>query len=121
MTLVEPTLENVSVGRKGRPGRPRKKPDRIIADKGYDSNNVRKTLDNLGIEPIIPKRENNKIATHQDGRKLRRYRNRWIVERTNSWIQNFRRLVVRYERDVDNFTGLLYLACALITLKRVMK
>ncbi|MBK8201484.1 MAG: transposase [Bdellovibrionales bacterium] len=51
----------------------------------------------MGVEPIIPARRNNKKATHQDGRKLRRYRRRWIVERTNAWLQNFRPLVVHYE------------------------
>lgn len=51
----------------------------------------------------IPRRQHNRVATHQDGRKLRRYKRRWIIERTNSWLQNFRRLVVRYERSVLNF------------------
>jgi len=71
------------------------------------------------IEPIIPKRRKNRGATHQDGRKLRRYRRRWIIERTNSWLQNFRRLVVRYEHSVMNFPALVHMACALMTLKRV--
>jgi transposase len=73
-----------------------------------------------GIEPIIPARANNWRATHQDGRKLRRYRRRWIIERTNAWLQNFRRLTVRYERSTMIYTALIHLACALITLKRVL-
>lgn len=72
------------------------------------------------IEPIIPSRSNNQVATHQDGRKLQRNRHRWIVERTNAWLQNFRRLTVRYERSAMNFTALIHLACALITLKRAL-
>ena len=71
------------------------------------------------IEPIIPRRTNNRVATHQDGRKLRRYRHRGIIERTNSWLQNFRRLVVRYERSVQNFEALVHMACALMALKKV--
>ena len=55
----------------------------------------------------------------QDGRKLRRYRRRWIVERTNAWLFNFRRLVVRYERKFENFWAFIQLACALIDLRRL--
>jgi transposase len=71
------------------------------------------------IEPISPRRSNNQVATHQDGRRLRRYKRRWIIERTNSWLQNFRRLVVRYERSVQNFEAFVHMACAVMTLKRV--
>ena len=108
--LVEPTLE--SLPDDGRPAR-------LIGDKGYDSNPLRAWLAAREIEPIIPARSNNRVATHQDGRKLRRYKKRWIIERTNSWLQNFRRLVVRYERREKNFIALVHLACALITLNKV--
>ena len=92
----------------------------LIADRGYDSNAVRVLLVKRDLEPIIPARSNNRVATHQGGRKLRRYKHRWIVERTNAWLQNFRRWVVRYERAAKNFTALMHLACALTTLKRVL-
>ena len=95
------------------------RPPRLIADRGYDSNRVRALLVKHDIAPIIPKRRNNTIATHQDGRKLRRYRRRWIIERTNAWLQNFRRLVVRYERVGRNFEALVHMACVLITRKKV--
>jgi len=95
-------------------------PQRLIADKAYDSNPAREELVRRGIDPIIPARKNNRRATHQDGRKLRRYRRRWIIERTNAWLQNFRRLVVRYERSFTNFKALVHMACALICLKRVL-
>jgi transposase len=115
--LLEPTLKNGRIG--GRRATCRK-PQRLIADRGYDSNAVRALLVTRGIEPIIPARCNNRVATHQDGRKLRRYQHRWIIERTNAWLQNFRRLVVRYERSAKTFTALVHLACALITLARVL-
>jgi transposase len=107
--LLEPTLDSV-----------RGTPERLIADRGYDSNPVRTMLAGRGIDPIIPKRQNNRKATHQDGRKLRRYKRRWIIERTNAWMQNFRRLATRYERLVANYTGLVHMAFALICLRRVM-
>jgi transposase len=115
--LLEQTLQNGRIG--GRRAK-RRKPKRLIADRGYDSNKVRALLVKRDIEPIIPARHNNRVATHQDGRKLRRYKRRWIIERTNSWLQNFRRLVARYERSAKTFTALVHLACALTTLKRVL-
>lgn len=104
--------------RRGERRRPHK-PERLIADRGYDSNAARALLVKREIEPIIPKRKTNQVATHQDGRKLRRYRRRWVIERTNSWLQNFRRLVVRYERSSKNFEALVHMACLLVTLKKV--
>lgn len=121
VTLLEKTLATVAVGRAGKPGRPRTRPDRLIADRGYDSNPLRAALARRGIEPIIPARRNNSKATHQDGRKLRRYRRRWIVERTFAWIGHFRRLVVRYERLITTYAGFFHLACAMLTLRRVLK
>ena len=108
--LVESTFDSLPEG---------SQPKRLIGDKGYDSNPVRAWLIARHIEPIIPARANNRAATHQDGRKLRRYHKRWIIERTNAWLQNFRRLVVRYERHARNFIAMVHLACALITLKKV--
>jgi len=112
MKLALPTIKTIKVTGG--------KPEQLIGDRGYDSNTVRTDLVKEGIEPIIPARGNNKKATHQDGRKLRKYRKRWIVERTNAWIQNFRRLVVRYERSADIYTGLIHMALALIVLRRVL-
>ena len=53
---------------------------------GGNTNAVRAMLVKRGIEPIILARSNNKVATHQDGRKMRRYKRRWIIERSNSWL-----------------------------------
>ena len=121
VTLLEKTLATVAVTRTHRPGRPRCYADRLIADRGYDSNPLRYSLKTRGIEPIIPARVNNQRATHQDGRKLRRYRRRWIVERTIAWIGHFRRLVVRYENSLPMSAGFFHLACAVITLRKVLK
>lgn len=119
VTLLERTLDAVNVQRRRGENRRPYKPERLIADRGYDSNPARALLVSREIEPIIPKRRNNRKATHQDGRRLRRYKRRWIIERTNAWLQNFRRLVVRYERKVKNFEALVHMACALVALKRV--
>lgn len=99
--LLEATLDTVAVGRPGLLGRPRRRPDRLIADRASESNAARTWLVQRGIEPIIPARINNTQGTHQDGRKRRRYRRRWIVERTIGWLGNFRRLTVRYDRRLE--------------------
>ena len=115
--LAEETLEAVKVPRSGK-GRPKKRPARLIGDKGYDSDPLRKRLKCLKIGLIAPHRSNRKKPKTQDGRKLRRYRKRWKVERTFAWIGNFRRLVVRYERDIKMYQAFFHLACLMITLNR---
>jgi transposase len=118
VTLLEPTLQTISVPRGG-PGRPRSKPKRVIADKAYDSDPHRRRLARRGIELIAPHRSNRKRPKTQDGRPLRRYRRRWIVERTISWFSNFRRLVVRHERLVVVYQAFFHIAAALITLRQL--
>jgi transposase len=115
--LAEETLETVRVPRNGR-GRPKKRPRRLIADKGYDSDPLRKRLKILKIDLIAPHRKNRKKSKKQDGRKLRRYKKRWKVERTFAWLSNFRRLVVRYERLLTVYRAFFHLACLMIVLKR---
>lgn len=110
----------VKVKKRRGPHRRPHQPERLLGDRAYDSNSARALLVKRKIEPIIPKRKKNGVATHQDGRKLRRYKRRWIIERTNSWWQHFRRLMVHYERKAKNFEALVHMACALITLKRVL-
>jgi hypothetical protein len=80
VTRLEQTLDPVAVGRLGKPGRPRTRPERLIAERGYDSNPLRARLTQWGIAPIIPARRNHQPASHQDGRQLRRDRRRWIVD-----------------------------------------
>jgi transposase len=96
-------------------------PERIIGDKAYDSDPLDGDLDDEGIEMIAPHRGNRKKQNAtQDGRKLRRYRRRWTVERTISWFQNFRRLCIRYEKSATLFQGFLHLGCSIILLKQVL-
>jgi len=110
-------LSKIAVPRAGR-GRPKQKPERIIADKGYDSDPLRERLAKRNIELICPYRQNNKKKKYEDGRKLRRYRRRWKVERTFAWLGNSRRLVVRYERDIVVYSAFFHVACLLLTLRR---
>ena len=93
-------------------------PVKLIGDKAYDSDKLDQQLsEERGIELIAPHKRNRKKQRTQDGRKLRRYRRRRKVERLFAWLQNFRRLVVRYEYHVENFIGLLQLGCSIILLR----
>ena len=93
-------------------------PERLIGDLAYDSDKLDGELQDEGIELIAPHRRNRIKPPTQDGRALRRYRKRWKVERLFAWLQNFRRLVVRYEYHVANFLGFVHLGCMLILLRR---
>jgi transposase len=119
VTLIEATLAKISVRRAGAAGAPRRKPERLIADRAYDSNPLRSRLAKRGIDPIIPARSTSRAATHQDGRPLRRYRRRWKIERTFAWLLNFRRITVRWERLDLMYGAFVHLACAFIVLRRL--
>src|SRR5580700_580371 len=85
-------------------------PEKLIGDKPYDSDRLDQELEQqYGIELIAPNRARRKKT--QDGRKLRRYKRRWKVERLFAWMLNFRRLVTRWEYHIENFLGFVHLAC----------
>ena len=116
--LVEKTLQKIAVPRRG-PGAPKRKPKRLIADRGYDSDPLRKRLAQRGIELICPHRKKRRKKPTQDGRPLRRFKRRWKVERTFSWLGNCRRLVVRYDRNITIYRAFFHIACLIITLRRL--
>jgi len=90
----------------------------LIGDKAYDSDPLDKQLRaDFGVELISPHKANRKRAKTQDGRKLRRYKRRWKIERLFAWLQNFRRIVVRYEYHDGNYLGFVQLGCLLILLR----
>ena len=92
-------------------------PSKLVGDRAYDSDPLDEALMAEGIEMIAPHRRNRKKAKTQDGRKLRRYKRRWKVERLFAWLGNFRRLVVRYERRAENYLGFVHLGCVVILLR----
>lgn len=97
------------------------KPERLIGDKAYDSDQLGEELADQGIELIAPHRKNRKAENKtQDGRPLRRYKRRWTVERTIGWFQNFRRLCIRWEKSTPLFCGFLHLGCTLLLLRQVL-
>jgi transposase len=90
------------------------RPEKMIGDKAYDSDPLDKQLKKLDIELIAPHKVNRKRAKTQDGRKLRRYKRRWKIERLFAWLGNFRRIIVRYEYHSDNYLGFVLLYAHLV-------
>ena len=92
-------------------------PEKLIGDRAYDSDPLDEKLKEKGIELIAPHRSNRIKKKTQDGRSLRRYKRRWKIERFFAWLFNYRRAVVRYEYNENNFLGFILLACMMILLK----
>lgn len=96
-------------------------PERLIGDKAYDSDKLDVAMAAKGVDMISPHRSNRKPENiTQDGRKLRRYGQRWTVERTIGWLQNYRRLCIRWEKSTEMFQDFINLTCALLLMKEVL-
>lgn len=110
--LIEPLLDNLQI-----PGRV---PEHLLYDKAADSDPLRQRLEEeRGIDLVYPHRKNRKKKPTQDGRSVRKYTRRYKVERTHSWLHNFRRTIIRYETTMLRYSGWIHLACALITPRRL--
>ena len=92
-------------------------PKLLIGDRAYDSDQLDKKFLQKQIHLIAPHKSNRRKPVTQDGRTLRRYKRRWKVERLNAWLQNFRKVVVRYEYHASNYFGFVQLACLIILLR----
>jgi transposase len=90
----------------GKVGRPRTRPDRVLADRGYDHDKYRRELWARGVKPVIARRG------VEHGSHLGRQR--WVVERTFAWLHNLRRLRTRYERDDRLHMAFMLLGCAVV-------
>jgi transposase len=95
------------------------KPQHLIGDRAYDSDGLDDDLkqDGVNLNLIAPHRSTRKLKT-QDGRHLRRYERRWLVERFFAWLQWKRRLLIRWEYSATNFLGFVHLACITMLLKQ---
>ena len=108
VTLVQATLAEVLTV---------ERPQRLIGDKAYDSDPLDAELEEQGIEMIAPHKANRKKAPTQDGRPLRRYKRRWKIERLFAWLQNFRRIAMRFDFHDENYLGFVHLGCIRILLR----
>jgi putative transposase len=107
--LVEATLESLPVAR---PEATKEEPQGMCLDKGYDYNDARDLVREFGFTAHVRARgEEAKELKREAGFKARR----WVVERTHSWMNRFRRILIRWEKKVENYFGMLHLVCAFIT------
>lgn len=90
----------------GKPGRPRKRAERLLADRGYDFDKFRRELWKRGVKPVIARRG----QEHGSGLG----KQRWVVERTFAWLHNLRRLRTRYERSAELHLAFMLLGCAVV-------
>lgn len=112
VTLVDTTLDACFI---------ENVPENIVGDRAYDSDKLDELLsEERSVNLIAPHKSNRIKSATQDGRILRRYKRRWKVERLFAWLQNFRRLVVRYEYHLKNFLAMVQLGCIVILLRRVL-
>lgn len=110
--LVEPVLEQLNDS-----GDATLWPAIVIADKAYDSDHLRAVTASVGILLLAPHRRNRRPEKRSnDGRRMRRYRNRWKVERTFAHAGNYRRFTTRYERLLVTANAVVNAVCMLLTL-----
>ncbi|AOR29912.1 IS5 family transposase [Streptomyces fodineus] len=112
LTQLLPLLDKIPAVA-GVVGRPRHRPDALLADRGYDHDKYRRLLWQRGIRPVIAKRG----EPHGSGLDIFRY----VVERTIAWLHGFRRLRIRWERRDDIHEAFLGLATCLITYRHVRR
>ncbi len=112
--LLEPTLDNCVGKRFGGENAP---VQHLCADKGYAGEPARQAITARCYTPHVRQRGEEKKATrHHRSQQARR----WVVERTHSWLNRFRKLLVRFEKTVASYEALLELACALIVFRQVI-
>jgi transposase len=103
-------------------GRPRKRPTALAADKSYDSAEFRGQLRSRGLRSSIPRREwpGRKRKPGRPPKMHEASQCRWKVERTHGWLDNYRRLVVRYDWYTHAYVAFLTIACFMTTLSRIL-
>jgi putative transposase len=110
--MVEETIISIPIER---PTPTPEKPQGMCLDKGYDFDEVRELLATFGFTAHIRARgEEAQAIKHAAGYKARR----WVVERTHSWMNRFRRLLIRWDKKGRNYLAFLHLACAYITYRQ---
>jgi putative transposase len=109
MKLVKETLEGIEIKR---PKPTRSQPQGMCMDKGYDYDEVRELVEEFKFTAHIRARgEEAQALKHEAGFKARR----WVVERTHSWMNRFRRILIRWEKRADTYIAMLHLALAIMT------
>lgn len=111
MKLAEETLQSIPIERPEPRAYHRQ---HLCLDKGYDYNEIRELLEEFGYTAhIVPR--GGEAKELREG--LRRKARRWVVERTHSWLNRFRRILIRWEKKAENYIAMLHLVFALIAFR----
>ena len=111
MKLVRATLESIAVKR---PEPSETEKQNMCLDKGYDYNEVREILAEFGFTAHIRARgEEAQLIKKEAGFKARR----WVVERCHSWMNRFRRILIRWDKKPENYLAFLHFACGLVAFR----
>jgi putative transposase len=111
MKWVRATVENIVVER---PEPTPQQPQGMCLDKGYDYQEVRDILQEFGFtEHIRSRGQEAQEIKNEAGKKARR----WVVERTHSWLNRFRRILIRWDKKPENYIAFLHFACALVAFR----
>ena len=109
--MVRETLQSIVIDR---PEPTAEAPQGMCMDKGYDYDEVLALLEEFGFTAHVRTRGEEAKAKKEAGQRARR----WVVERTHSWFNRYRRLLVRWEKKACNYLAIVHLACGLITFQR---
>ena len=119
--LAQQTLDTINVARPR--GRPKRRPQKLVADRGYDSNAFRQALRRRGMQMCIPPKRRPTNWKARRGRPVvarkADYRLRYTVERSFAWLGNFRRLLIRWERLIETYRSFFAVAVMVLCLRRV--
>ena len=111
MKLTRETIDSIVVER---PEPTPEEPQGMCLDKGYDYQAVREILEEFGFTAHIRSRSEEAQEIKQEAGKRAR---RWVVERTHSWMNRFRRILIRWDKKPENYIAFLHFACALIAFR----
>ena len=116
--IKRPTLLSTTKGR-------RKQYQHLCLDKAYNSKSVKQQIIKRGYIPHIPfKRKRGGQKKQKEMVYQKKYpsakNKRWVVERTNSWHNRFRKLFIRYEKKFENYLGLIHLSCSIIIYRKII-
>jgi putative transposase len=127
--LLVATLDGLVVARSAPPeaeepdSQPQQQPQQhLCLDAAYDSESVRQELEARGYEPHISPADKEKRSERKEARQQHpggRAR-RWVVERTHSWLNRSRRLLIRWEKKTENYLAFIHLACAQLIFSKIL-
>ncbi len=125
--MVTDVMDNMITKRSSLSTKPnlssKRKLQHLCLDKAYNSKTVKQEIISRGYAPHLPykrKRGEVRTKTQKMSNRKKHPARRWVVERTNSWHNRFRKLYTRYEKKAENYLGLVQLSCSIIIYRKIV-